>query len=70
MLSTAGYTLQYLKIQILYTTGCDQVKFCVGHIYVSALELYAILNFYEKIAKIDKVHIIKVQTINALGNFM
>ena len=51
-------------------TGCDQVKFRFGHMYISALKLHAILNFYEKIAKIDKVHIIKVQTINALGNFM
>ena len=52
------------------STGCDQVKFRFGHMYISALKLHAILNFYEKFAKIDKVHIKKVQTINALGNFM
>ena len=39
-------------------TGCDQVKFRFGHMCINALKLHAILNFSEKIAKIDKFHIL------------
>ena len=51
-------------------TGCDQVKFRFGHMCINALKLHAILNFSEKIAKVDKFHIIKIQKINGLGNYI
>ena len=37
---------------------------------INAQKLHAIINLSEKIAKIDKFQITKIQKINALGGYM